>query len=350
MIQTSFVCQTLSVLALSACSFRAGAASVDASDLPPPGPSLLRPAMGEALPPTRALLLWQDLEAVTGRAIRDYEICSTTGAMESIDEDSECPASKTATGTYLVLDPLQAGVASLWKVRGRFEDGGLSAWSAVGAFTPDNSLVAWLRLNGDATDSSVEGHNGALQNGAGFGAGIDAQALQLDGTNDYTDLGGGLALPGALTVSAWIYGNGTPASADSGIVNQGNLNYALTSHTDGRVYFYIGDGTNNLRASVSPGTWHHVAGTFNGTTDPDGMRFYLDGALAGMKASSTATTGATGDLWIGRYSASHFNGGIDNVTLYDGALSEAAVLNEYCATLAAGAAGGIDPLPAPCQP
>jgi hypothetical protein len=148
-------------------------------------------------------------------------------------------------------------------------------------------------------------------------------------------------------VTAWINGNGIPTSADSGIVNQGNLNYALTYHTNGRVYFYIGDGGNNLNAAASPGDWHQVAGIFDGTTNADGMRLYFDNALAGMRASSVATTGAAGSTAIGRYAASYFRGLIDDVVLYNAALPESAVLNDYCA---AQASGGVDPLPAACQP
>jgi hypothetical protein len=98
---------------------------------------------------------------------------------------------------------------------------------------------------------------------------------------------------------------------------------------------------------VGPNAWHHVLGTFDGTTNADGMRLYVDGVLAGSRASSQAATGATGSLWIGRYNMSYFDGRVDNVTLYNGALPDPTVLNEYCVTQAA---GGTDPLPAVCLP
>ncbi|HSA60087.1 MAG TPA: LamG domain-containing protein [bacterium] len=310
-----------------------------------PGP--LRPSDMGVLPPTRAFLLWRTGELPSGLSLTGYELCRTTGPASEIDDASECPNSALIAGLFLVVDPLAPNTTYRWKVRALFDDGRYSEWSAVNVFSSDDSLVAWLRLNGDATDSSMAGNDGIARNGAGFGGGIDGQALQCDGTDDYIDVGGGLTLPGPLTVSAWIYGNGIPTSSDSGIVNQGTLDYALTSHTDGRVYFYIGDGGNNLSAPVAPSAWHHVLGTFDGTTNPGGMRFYLDAVISGMRASSQATTGASGSLWIGRYNAGYFNGGIDNVTLYNVALSEAAVLNEFCA---AQASGGVDPLPAECRP
>jgi hypothetical protein len=301
----------------------------------------------EILPPTWAYFLSQAGETPSGRMSTGHELCYTSGPADEIDEDAECPNSVLLSGLFHVLDPLTPNATYRWKVRARFDSGHYSEWSAVRVFATDDSLVVRLRLNGNATDTSTAGNDGTVQNGAGFGSGIEGQALQCDGVNDYVDLGGGLTLPGPLTASAWIYGNGISTSADSGILNQGTLNYALTYHTDGRVYFYIGDGGNNLSAPVGADGWHHVLGTFDGTTSSGGMRFYVDGLPSGTKASSLATTGATGSLWIGRYDTSYFDGGIDNVTLYNGELSDAAVLNEFCATQAA---GGTDPMPAVCLP
>jgi hypothetical protein len=310
-------------------------------------PGTLRPSEAATLPPTRAFFLWQNGDIPSGRTLEGYRFCLTTGPATEIDEDSECPDMQDLTALYLALNPLTPNTTYRWKVRARYDGGHYSEWSSVRVFSSDDSLVAWLPLNGDAMDSSTAGNDGTLENGVGFGAGIDGQALQCDGSNDYSDLGSGLPLSGPLTISAWIFGNGTPVASDSGILAQGGLNYALTYHTSGEVYFYIGDGGNNLHAPVSPSAWHHVMGTFNGTTSAGGMRFYLDGVSAGVKASSTATTGAAGDLWIGRYASSYFDGLIDNVTIYDASLSAEAMLNEYCATQAV---GGVDPISSACLP
>lgn len=308
-------------------------------------PSSVRPSEGATLVPTWAQVLWQNGELPMGRTLNGYRFCSTTGPVTEIDDASECPNGQDLTELYLVLNPLDRNVTYRWKVRARYDGGHYSEWSAVHVFSTDDSLVARLRLNGDAIDSSTGGHNGTLQNGVGFGAGIEGQALQCDGVNDYSDFGTGLNLSGPLTVSAWIYGNGVPVSADSGILTQGGLSYALTYHTDGDVYFYIGDGSNNLHAPVSPNAWHHVLGTFDGTTNPGGMRFYLDGSPAGMGGSTFATTGATGSFWIGRYSTSYFKGLIDNASVYNRSVSAEAVLNEYCATQIV---GGVVPIPPAC--
>lgn len=216
-------------------------------------------------------------------------------------------------------------------------------------FSTDSSLVSWWRWDGDGSDSGPAGIKGSLQNGIGFGDGPDGKVLQCDGVDDYSDMGSGavLDLEGPLTVSAWIKGDGMPTSADSGILNMGSLNYALTYHTDGNAYFYIGDGGNNLSVPIGPNTWHRVAGVFDGTMNADGMRFYLDSALAGAKGSSMTKTGAKGPLWVGRYAESYFKGQIDDVMLFSGALSDTALLNDFCAKQALGASG---PSSAECMP
>lgn len=345
---------------MTACSFHASGVpyvpdggEIDSSHETDAGtilpPDFLRPSEGLALPPTRAYLLWRPGTVPAGRTLMGHEICRTTGDVSAIDEVNECPNSAMMGADHAVVDPLTPNTLYFLKVRDRYDQGLTSEWSAIRSFSTDDSLVAWWRMNGNATDSGTAGLDGALQNGAGFAAGIDGQALRGDGINDYADMGNhaGLHLNGPLTVSAWVNGNGAPTSADSGILNLGSLNYALTHHTDGRVYFYVNDGGNNLNVSMTSDAWHHVAGVFDGTMNAGGMKLYLDNVLAGMKASASTTTGATGDLWIGRYNLSYYRGLIDNVTLYNRVLSEAAVQNEYCATQAS---GGVDPLPAPCQP
>jgi hypothetical protein len=355
----------LGALTLTGCKFEPGGleprldagfmpdAVTDAMDAPDAGPLAgpmpVFPADTEILPPTLAYHYWRDGDTPSGRTIAGYELCRTSGPVTEIDEDSECPNLVQTTQNLWVLDPLSSLANYHWKVRTRFDDDSRSVWSAVQAFSTDDSLVAWWRLNGDALDSGPAGLDGTTQNGAGFAAGLEGQALSADGTNDYIDMGSdnALHLNGPLTVSAWINGNGAPTAADTGILNVGSLNYALTHHTNGRVYFYIGNGGNNLNAAAGPGAWHQVTGTFDGTTNADGMKFYLNGAVAGMRASTVATTGATGSLWIGRYNMSYFRGLIDSVAVYNKALSGAEVLNEHCAVQAL---AGTNPLPPACTP
>jgi hypothetical protein len=317
------------------------------------GPQGVRPSLGRTLPPTHAFLLWSPPAAIPdGKVIDHYDVCWATGTVNDLGGQSECPNASAPVENHAVLRPLVAGTQYFWKVRAAYTDGATSFYTSALPFRTDDSLLGWWPMDEGSgaviTDTSGKGHQGALKNGAGFGSGLVGSALQCDGTDDYADLGSAasLNLAGALTVSAWVSANGIPASPDTGILNLGALNYALTYHSNGSVYFYIGNGGNNLNAPLSPNAWHHVTGVFDATTLADGMRLYVDGAPATSKASTTATTGAAGSLWIGRYASNYFRGRIDQVTLYGADLDDESVLNEFCAVQALSGAGS---LPVNCQ-
>ena len=71
--------------------------------------------------------------------------------------------------------------------------------------TPPSGLVAWWPGDGMALD--VTGTNdGTLYNGAGYTTGKVGQAFNLDGSDDYVDIGDLAALDnaGEITVLAWV--------------------------------------------------------------------------------------------------------------------------------------------------
>lgn len=72
--------------------------------------------------------------------------------------------------------------------------------------------------------------------------------------------------------------------------------------------------------SIQQGLWQHVAVTWDGTT----MRAYYNGQPDGTSTFDGPMAVSDGDLFIGRY-YSGFEGDIDEVRIYDRALSEAEV-------------------------
>lgn len=303
------------------------------------------PVSPTVLPAAYGLIVWGPGAVPAGRMFQNYEFCLTPGPLSTIDDPSECPNSLVAPYASNILSYPSPGDTIVWKVRSLYDAGYYSEWTAVQNFSIDLSMLALLTMDGTTDDFSGNGRNGTAMGGPSYSTGIASQALSLDGVNDYVDMGSGLTLTGPLSLSAWIYANGTP-SANSGIVNQGSLNAALTYNTDGRAYFYINGSGNSVSAPVGAGAWHHLMGTFDGTTAAGGMRLYVDGVLADQRASSSATTGATGNLEIGRYLSGYFNGRIDQVSFYDRALPLEAVLNETCGAMVTGGA----PIPALCLP
>jgi hypothetical protein len=83
-------------------------------------------------------------------------------------------------------------------------------------------------------------------------------------------------------------------------------------------------------ASVNDNAWHHLAGTYDGTT----VRVYVDGVQAGSVAASAAVyyPGGSNGVAIGRdgnADAAYLAGTIDEVAVYDRALTATEVKRHY---------------------
>ncbi len=175
-----------------------------------------------------------------------------------------------------------------------------------------------------ARDSSGAGLHGQIS-GAAFVEAGQGFALRLDGADDRVDCGAppALDLREAVTIEAWVQPERLP-DREVGVVAKGVDSYGLTWYTDGRSWFYISGGGNNCKASIAPGFWHHVAGTFDGRE----MRLYVDGQLRDSR-TLVATIRPGGPLLIGDRGdarGSCFAGLIDEVRVWSRALSADEVL------------------------
>ena len=86
-----------------------------------------------------------------------------------------------------------------------------------------------------AANASGSGLTGTFTNGATWGAGRNAGAVQLDGANDYVELGNpaALQLTGSMTVSAWVNSAAFPGD-DAAIVSKRELRGRLPAGHDDR--------------------------------------------------------------------------------------------------------------------
>ena len=230
--------------------------------------------------------------------------------------------------------------------------GGLGGWHSPTAPTCTvPGIVAWWPAEGNANDATGNGHFGALQNGATFGAGKVGMAFSLDGVNDNVSVPDSPAFhfTNAMSVQGWIKTTG------------GFDRYIATKHEDA-LYFAVGGGNvaphklsfwlNAVSSSwfagstsVDDGQWHHVAATYDGAT----MKVYVDGHLDGSVPHTGNGQTGTSAILIGARSdgtnASNFPGMIDELSVYNRALSSAeiqalAAQSEPCATLSVDDAPG----------
>jgi hypothetical protein len=191
------------------------------------------------------------------------------------------------------------------------------------------SLVAQYQFEGNANDSSGNGYNGTFMGDAKTVTDAQrGQVLNLDGIDDYVDCGTGPAITGIspFTVAAWIKTSNTSHSA---IVtqrdpsnNSGSYGFGLVDQGRSQIYVYDG-GYGFLFQSgtgVTDGTWHHVAAVRTNSTDGE---LFIDGNIVAT-SSGTAISLQQVLVVIGRgYTGSYFfNGLMDDVRIYDNALSQ----------------------------
>ena len=212
----------------------------------------------------------------------------------------------------------------------------LSAGAGAPA-APEPGLVAYYPCDeGHGSvlrDAGGQGYDGAVH-GATFQRFGEGWALRLDGVDDFADCGEppALALTTAVTLEVWARPSAVPPVGEPAIAGRDYASYVLTYYTDGQVWWYISGGGNNCKAPVSPGTWHHLVGTFDGQV----LRLYVDGRLADTRTSAAPTAGRGGPFRIGASTGNveltrgaHFAGLVDEVRVYDRAVSAEEVQRRF---------------------
>jgi hypothetical protein len=190
--------------------------------------------------------------------------------------------------------------------------------------SPD--LVGLWHFDTDANDSTANHNDGTLKGNAYFTTGNFDNAVSLDGSGDYVEVPDSTFLrPSNVTVECWV--KSSTIKSYQYIVAKyyagGNASYGLYTGSSTGLFFYVSDGgyalSNDAGTRVWDGNWHHIAGTYDGST----LRLYVDGSEVGTEKSVTKTIGYnTGNLYVGSYGAGYyFTGLIDEVRIWSSALT-----------------------------
>ncbi len=221
-----------------------------------------------------------------------------------------------------------------------------SAWADL-----TDGLVAHWKLDGDAIDSA--GSNDGTIYGAIPTTGQIDGALSFDGSGDYVELPDNepVWLPqNNFTLSAWAYFERDIGIVDyildlnaAGSSNPANmLGYAMQrAQGTGKLSFFMFTVANSAERLISndileKNKWYHLVAVRDGTTQV----IYIDGQLDASRTCSADPIDFVGNydndkVSIGRFSrsgnpnAAHFNGKIDDVRIYDRALSAKEVKELY---------------------
>ncbi|HYH04342.1 MAG TPA: beta-L-arabinofuranosidase domain-containing protein [Bacillota bacterium] len=210
----------------------------------------------------------------------------------------------------------------------------------IGTVFAQQNPVGWYKFDETGgtvgADSSGSGRNATLVNGPTWVAGKLGNAVNLDGSNDYISMPGGMiSTLNDFSIATWVkldavrtwsrifdFGTGTganmfltPSSSDN------TIRFAITTSGSG------GEQRINGTAALPSGTWKHVAVALNGNV---GI-LYVDGVEVGRNSSMSlkpSGLGTTGNNYIGRSqytSDPYLDGQIDDFRMYDRAISAAEV-------------------------
>jgi hypothetical protein len=139
-----------------------------------------------------------------------------------------------------------------------------------------------------------------------------------------------LNITGSVTVAAWVNTNLTFPSANAQeIVGKFDATggYFFRVNDSGGTNFTVIDssgtvtGASGTNLTITPSTWTHVAGVYNQGA-AGAINLYVGGALSSDTATSANPPGtSSAGLIIGRNGVNEFNGHIDDVRIYDRALT-----------------------------
>jgi hypothetical protein len=217
-----------------------------------------------------------------------------------------------------------------------------------------NGLVGLWSFNGadvsgtTAYDRSGNGNNATMSGGPTVALGKIGQALDFDGSNDYTSMGDPASAvldpTGSFSLSAWVKTTQTKGAADyAAIVGKGFLISAngyglfLDGDNSSKPAFQARTGATIVSAqssvSINDGAWHHLVGVRDHAGNI--TQLYVDGVLAGSGSGALTSYASTYYFGVGsRYSGSlwetfFFDGSVDEVRMYNRTLSATEIWNLY---------------------
>ncbi len=203
-----------------------------------------------------------------------------------------------------------------------------------------------------AADSSSSNNTGTLQNSPTWISGqVGSGALSLDGTDDYVNVPDSASLDlSTFTVSGWINltsntNNWKPVfTKENASGGQRNFGLYVENTTSNPRFHYSfmdsscsGFNSYNSSATAQAGTWQHVTMTYDGSS----FKFYINGSLDSTQTVSGAPCSSATAFRIGEPAGAYdaFPGSVDEVRVYNRALSAADVSDLYSYTGAAAAPG-----------
>jgi len=191
----------------------------------------------------------------------------------------------------------------------------------------DSGLVLYWSFNNvgaSIPDDSGHGINGLLNNGAAVTqAGYSGNAITFDGVNDFVYTGSATSATnptGSFSVSLWINPATIPTGSSTPLV-QVSGSYSLSLNPDGTLNFSVAGLTPpSISGPQLPvQTWSYVVAVFDNTGKQ--LSLYVNNNLVST-ATVTGSVYATNQRFSLSPGSGYFQGRMDEVRLYNRALSQ----------------------------
>lgn len=189
-------------------------------------------------------------------------------------------------------------------------------------------------------DLSGNQNNGVFVNEPKWVAGKFGRALEFDGNDDYVDVGSpskALLVGRNLTIVVWVRRDSSIRGVILGAEKESGSHALYYIDLDASHYFrFWCESESDVDYTVSSATtynnsdWHQVVATDDGSN----LKIYIDGVFSNSQAASFTPPDAIDNFNIGFAqerggNPNHFNGLIDNVSIYNRALSAEDVMQLY---------------------
>ncbi len=208
------------------------------------------------------------------------------------------------------------------------------------ASLPD-AVAKWsMNENAGDTVADVSGNgNDGTADGTTIVDGISSFSRSFNGSSDYVHIDDPQTIPvgnDPRTVSLWFNSNITYGSRPVTLFQYGTSNlgqqFSLIVRSDwepGKLYFWGHWADAVVSEVLVPNTWYHAAVSYDGTN----VRMYLNGVLKSQTALGLNTVMDGNEFRIGNGTwngdNSYWDGEIDELKIYDSALSDQQVETDY---------------------
>ena len=188
-----------------------------------------------------------------------------------------------------------------------------------------SGLLIELNFDGDVQDSSGNNHHGTLT-GATYTTGVSGQAISFDGLGDYVSVPYVGNLPQG-SVAFWLKSSGSTGNTQLFFEGDGTSQYSSPGFEGDSTnfYFFLNEDVYVIPTTYTQGMWTHFAGTWDGST----CKLYKNGALVSSLSCLAGENGITNFYIGGRGSSYTTYGLMDELKVYNRALSLSEVQSLY---------------------